>query len=112
MTRTELETKLTAFLRAAAPIHQPTTLEHLNRLIAAGMLPKEDLKPDTYYFGTCRNASVALWQGEFFIYKRHKFTDTFNEEINHAEDDDGYDLFYPIAECVPEEREKILKRRV
>ena len=31
-----------------------------------------------------------------FVYERYKFGDTFDEEINHFEDDDGYDLFVPI----------------
>lgn len=50
------------------------------------------------YKGTCRNAEEAVWTGVHFIYERCKFGDTYNESINHPEDDNGYDLFYPKEE--------------
>jgi hypothetical protein len=61
------------------------------------MIAKADLVHGAYYYGSCRNASVARWNGETerFIYWRHKFGDRFAEEINHPEDDDGFDLFKP-----------------
>jgi hypothetical protein len=31
------------------------------------------------------------------VYWRRKFGDKFTEEINHPEDDDGYDLFTPTS---------------
>ena len=37
-----------------------------------------------------RNASRQC-----FVYLRYKFGDYFTEEINHPEDDNGFDLFYP-----------------
>ena len=60
------------------------------------IIPKSELIPDKEYKGVCRNTSKAIWNGEKFIYKRHKFGTTYNEEINHYEDDDGYDVFVPI----------------
>ena len=56
-----------------------------------------------YYFGHCRNASVARWSEAkgCFEYMRTKFGQRFAEDINHPEDDDGCDLFVPLFECVP-----------
>ena len=65
-------------------------------LVRCGAIPKKDLIIGKTYIGECRNASEATWDGNTFVYKRHKFGDTFDEEINHFEDDDGYDLFVPI----------------
>jgi hypothetical protein len=50
-----------------------------------------------WYVGDCRNAVVAQWIADknHFIYIRHKFGNAFVEEINHFEDDNGYDIFYP-----------------
>ena len=59
-------------------------------------ISKSELIPDKEYEGVCRNASKATWSGKKFIYKRHKFGTTYSEEINHYEDDDGYDVFVPI----------------
>jgi hypothetical protein len=61
------------------------------------IISKADLKHGEYYYGSCRNASVARWNDETerFVYWRHKFGDRFAEEINHPEDDDGFDLFWP-----------------
>lgn len=62
-------------------------------------IPKNQLEVGKTYIGHCRNASEAVWTGEVFVYKRHKFGGTFDEEINHPEDDDGgCDLFYPQYE--------------
>ena len=65
-------------------------------LVRCGAIPKKNLIIGKTYIGECRNASEAIWNGYTFVYKRHKFGDTFDEEINHFEDDDGYDLFVPI----------------
>lgn len=65
-------------------------------LIRCGAIPKKDLEIGKTYLGDCRNASEAVWNGEVFIYERHKFGFTYDEKINHFEDDDGYDLFVPI----------------
>lgn len=78
----------------------PLTEFHINQLIKAHAIPKKDLKDGVKYKGKCRNASEAVWHADknVFTYKRHKFGDVFDEDINHFEDDDGYDLFVPIKE--------------
>jgi hypothetical protein len=65
-------------------------------LIRCGAIPKDKLIIGAAYFGHCRNADEAIWNGEVFIYNRTKFGDTYPEKINHFEDDNGYDLFIPI----------------
>jgi hypothetical protein len=65
-------------------------------LIRCGAIPKDKLIPGKIYKGTCRNADIATWTGTKFIYNRTKFGTTYNEEINHFEDDDGSDLFVPL----------------
>ena len=64
--------------------------------IRCGAIPKKDLIIGQTYLGDCRNASEATWNGKVFIYKRRKFNLEYEEEINHFEDDDGYDLFVPL----------------
>ena len=64
--------------------------------IRCGAIPKKDLIKGRTYIGECRNASEAIWNGEVFIYQRHKFHLVYPEEITHFEDDDGSDLFVPI----------------
>lgn len=66
-------------------------------LIRAGAIPKKDLIPGGKYLGSCRNSSEATWDGEKFIYTRHKFGDTFEDKINHFQDDNGSDVFIPIC---------------
>lgn len=59
---------------------------------------KEELIKGETYSGICRNASKAIWDGKEFHYKRFKFGLTYDETINHYEDDNdfGYDVFVPI----------------
>lgn len=64
--------------------------------IRCGAIPKKDLIIGKTYLGDCRNASEATWNGNVFVYKRNKFGFVYEEEINHFEDDDGYDLFVPL----------------
>lgn len=66
-------------------------------LVRCGAIPKKDLEVGKTYKGSCRNASEAVWNGKVFIYERYKFGATYPEKINHFEDDDGCDLFVPIA---------------
>ena len=61
-------------------------------------IPKSELEVGKEYPGHCRNASKAIWNGKVFQYTRRKFGSEFLEEINHYEDDDGYDVFVPIKE--------------
>ena len=71
----------------------------LEGAVAAGMIPLQDLEDGVLYAGTCRNAQQARWDAarQKFVYKRTKFGSTFNEDINHPEHDDGYDLFVPTS---------------
>lgn len=69
--------------------------------IKCGAIPKKDLIKGKSYIGQCRNASIATWTGEDFVYKRNKFGCVFDEHINHFEIegfDDGSDVFIPIKE--------------
>ena len=65
-------------------------------LIRCGAIPKVDLIVGETYLGHCRNASEAVWDGEHFTYIRHKFGMEYPENINHFEDDNGFDLFVPL----------------
>ena len=65
-------------------------------IIRCGGIPKDKLVVGETYIGDCRNASEAAWNGETFTYMRTKFGDTYPEDINHFQDDDGNDLFVPI----------------
>ena len=65
--------------------------------IRCGAIPKDKLVIGETYIGSCRNASEAVWNGKVFTYKRTKFGCTYDEDINHFQDDDGcYDVFVPI----------------
>lgn len=64
--------------------------------IRCGAIPKDKLVIGETYIGNCRNASEAVWNGKVFTYKRTKFGCTYDEDINHFQDDDGYDVFVPI----------------
>ena len=66
------------------------------KYIECGAIPKSKLIIGKTYLGSCRNASGAVWEGDYFVYQRYKFGYTFPEKINHFEDDNGYDLFVPI----------------
>lgn len=67
-------------------------------IIRCGGIPKNKLIIGQTYIGECRNASEATWDGDKFEYQRYKFGETFQEKINHFEDDNGYDLFIPFKE--------------
>lgn len=80
------------------PVTDPETYKNIiiPNFIRCGAIPKAQLEVGKTYIGHCRNASEAIWNGDYFTYKRYKFGDIFEEDINHFEDDDGYDLFVPI----------------
>lgn len=90
-------------------IPKPITPEYLAEASAAGLILKKDLQDGKYYYGRCRNASVAMWDATngVFWYIRHKWGSSFKEDIYHPEDDDGFDLFIPTEEVEPTEEEKI-----
>ena len=75
---------------------KPFTEEFIPNFIRCGAIPKDKLIIGKTYIGNCRNASEAVWNGEVFTYKRTKFGCTYDEDINHFQDDDGYDVFVPI----------------
>jgi hypothetical protein len=87
----------------------PLTLQELNDAYELGMLRKSELVDGKYYIGHCRNAEVALWSEKLdcFIYMRNKFGMVYAEEIEHPENDDGFDLFTPFEEVEPDETQKI-----
>lgn len=60
------------------------------------VIPKGELVAGETYSGICRNADEAVWDGKKFTYDRYKFGSWFKEDINHFEDDDGYDVFVPM----------------
>ena len=61
-------------------------------------LSKEELKENQFYAGKCRNSSWAKWKDGKFHYIRYKFGESFWEEIEHPEDDRGFDVFFPFKE--------------
>ena len=61
-------------------------------------IAKESLKVGHYYKGSCRNASIARWNGRVFVHWRYKFGETFAEEISCPEDEKCYDVFYAQEE--------------
>jgi hypothetical protein len=70
--------------------------DDLAALVKRGMIPKKDLVVGGIYYGKCRNARVAVWDGTCFIHWRNKWGDKYEEDINHPEDDKGFDVFVPI----------------
>jgi hypothetical protein len=76
-------------------------------------LAKSELTHGQYYRGRCRNTSVARWCAStksghpVFLYVRRKFGDAFVEEIQHPEDDRGFDLFYPFEVTEPTEDQRV-----
>lgn len=61
-------------------------------------IEKKELIDGRWYIGQCRNSSLALWDSKLncFFYIRDKLGGKLLEKINHPEDDDGFDLFYPL----------------
>lgn len=88
---------------------KPMKPGELESAYARGMLRKSDLEDGAYYRGYCRHATVAMWSAEknCFIYMRQKFERRFPDEINHPEDDNGFDLFVPLEKTTPQERQLV-----
>ncbi len=74
-------------------------------------IPKQELIHGAYYFGRCRNASVARWNGEeqIFYHWRSKFGETFLECIHCPEDDSVYDVFIAERKLEPDEIDKEIR---
>lgn len=77
----------------------PVTSEKLQTAYGMGMVKKEDLVDGATYIGICRNASEAIWNEakQRFTYIREKWGDTFPEDIVYPSDDEGFDIFVPVA---------------
>jgi hypothetical protein len=90
--------------------HLPVPLcqNHIDKLIKCGAIQIDKLEIGAYYRGKCRNASVAIWNGAEFIYVRNKFNCSFNEKINHFQNDNGFDLFVPLSKITPEPNQIII----
>lgn len=58
-------------------------------------IPKANLQHGEYYYGRCRNATIARWDAnaEQFVYERQKFGFKYFETILCPEDDDTFDVF-------------------
>jgi hypothetical protein len=76
---------------------------YVPKLIEAGAIPKKDLVINQFYIGEHRNAQVAKWDGDKFVYMRTKFQNVYEDTCNHFEDDDGFALFVPIKVGTEEE---------
>ena len=72
------------------------------------IIPKEEMLEGEFYIGFCRNARIAQWVGEKFIYVRNKYNFEFLEKIKHPEDEYHFDVFMPQAVAV-ENTDSILK---
>lgn len=73
-------------------------------------IPKKELVAGCYYYGQCRNATIARWDGEKFIHWRTKFGEKFLEEIWAPEDEAIFDVFYAFEEATFSIPEIPLKR--
>lgn len=87
----------------------PIELEqfHIDKLIECGAIPKDKLEIGKYYYGKCRNSTIACWDGNVFKYKRSKYGSYYNDKINHFQDDNKYDLFVPLYEIEPNKNQMI-----
>jgi len=85
------------------------TKEWLEGAYSKGMIPKKDLQVDKYYYGECRNSSVAMWDGKKFLYMRSKFGSSFVDDVECCEDEIGFDVFIPVSEIEPDPH-KVIKR--
>ena len=68
----------------------------LHVAFAMGLIPKHELVHGQWYLGACRNSEYARWNAKTqkFDYRRQKFSQIFWDEIEHPEDDTGFDLFF------------------
>ena len=73
---------------------------YVPKLIELGAIPKDKLIDGKTYIGDTRNTDRAIWNAKknTFIYMRTKWGNTFEDEVNHFEDDDHYALFVPIKQ--------------
>lgn len=75
-------------------------------------LAKADLVDGEYYRGRCRNSDTARWcyldeRFGVFLYVRHKFGETYIDEIFHPEDERQMDVFFPFEVIAPAEEKRV-----
>jgi hypothetical protein len=75
-------------------------------------LAKAELVHGQYYRGRCRNSDIARWCVQengpgVFLYIRHKFGESFVDEIRHPEDERNFDVFYPFEAVEPQEGQTV-----
>jgi len=65
--------------------------------LQAGAIAKEDLIDGAWYTGQSRSTNIAQWfRHGGFHFPRYKFSGKYVDNINHFQDDDGYDVFVPF----------------
>lgn len=85
-------------------IPKPMPKAWLAEIIRRGaMISKSALTDGAWYIGRCRSANTAQWDAkrDVFVHWREKFDRRFTETIRHPEDDDGFDLFWPVERIQP-----------
>jgi hypothetical protein len=68
----------------------------IDNLLRCGAIPKNKLIWHRRYKGKCRNATEAIWDGEYFEYITKDCGQTYLEKIKHFEDEYVYDAFVPL----------------
>lgn len=108
-----LEHKVYRFIRD----HKTLTPELIAELETMGMIPRDQLKNGSYYYGVCRNTNIAQWRDKptypsktelpnkekspCFFHMRLKFNSIFVETIKHPVDEAHFDAFIPLRELTP-----------
>jgi len=76
----------------------------LQAYLDAGVIPKDDLESGAWYWGLCRNTTIAMWNADnqVFWHVRVKFNKYFAESIRHLCDADPFhDAFLPLEKAMP-----------
>lgn len=68
----------------------------IDNLIRCGAIPKNKLIWHRRYKGKCRNATEAIWDGEYFKHIAKDCGQTYLEKIKHFEDESEFDVFIPL----------------
>lgn len=74
------------------------TDETLTWAMAKGMLMLDDLVFGHYYFGYSQNAHFAYWNGDVFVVSVWEMDQRAFDEIDHPENDEGFDIFVPVLD--------------
>lgn len=87
---------------------KPIPGDMFREMYRKGVIPKKELIKNHYYYGKCRGAKVALWNGYEFIYMKDFWgQSSYREEIFHPEDDNGFDVFIPVKEVTPTDEQRV-----